>query len=80
MIDDVASAAATLRGLGNGLRVSQALYVAAELGVADHLSEQPLNNLELAAATGTDVSALGRSCGRCVHWVFFREFLQDITR
>ena len=60
MIDDVASAAATLRGLGNGLRVSQALYVAAELGVADHLSEQPLNNLELAAATGTDASALGR--------------------
>ena len=31
MIDEVASAAATLRGLGNGLRVSQALYVAAEL-------------------------------------------------
>jgi hypothetical protein len=60
MIDDVASAAATLRGLGNGLRVSQALYVAAELRVADHLSGQPLNNLELAAATGTDASALGR--------------------
>jgi len=60
MIDEVASAAATLRGLGNGLRVSQALYVAAELGVADHLSDQPLNNSELAAATGTDATALGR--------------------
>jgi hypothetical protein len=60
MIDDVASAAATLRGLGNGFRVSQALYVAAELGIADHLSERPLNNSELAAATQTDETALGR--------------------
>ena len=60
MIDEVSEAAATLRGLANGLRVSQALYVAAQLGVADHLSERSLNSLELAAATGADAAALGR--------------------
>ena len=60
MIDEVSEAAATLRGLANGLRVSQALYVAAQLGVADHLSERSLNSSELAAATGADAAALGR--------------------
>lgn len=55
-----AEAAATLRGLANGLRASQALFVAARLRVADHLSEQPLNRSELAAVTGTDAAALGR--------------------
>jgi hypothetical protein len=55
-----AQAAATLRGLANGLRVSQALFVAAQLRVADHLSERPLDRFALAAATGTDASALGR--------------------
>jgi hypothetical protein len=60
MIDEVAKVAATLRGLANGLRVSQALYVAAELGVADHLSERSLSRSELAALTGADAPALGR--------------------
>jgi hypothetical protein len=60
MIDEVSKAAATLRGLASGLRVSQALYVAAELRVADRLSERSLNSVELAAATGTDAAALGR--------------------
>ena len=53
-------AAATLRGLANGLRVSQALFVAAQLRIADHLSERPLDRFELAAATGADPAALGR--------------------
>jgi len=60
MIDEVSGAAATLRALANGLRVSQALYVAAELRVADHLSERSLNSSELATATDTDAAALGR--------------------
>jgi O-methyltransferase/methyltransferase family protein len=60
VIDEVSQAAATLRGLANGLRMSQALYVAAELRVADHLSEQPLDSSELAAVTGADAAALGR--------------------
>jgi O-methyltransferase domain/Dimerisation domain len=55
-----AAAAATLRGLANGLRVSQALFVAAELGVADHLSERPHDRFELATVTGADPAALGR--------------------
>lgn len=60
MIDEASKAAATLRRLANGLRVSQALYVAAELGVADHLSERSLSSSELAAVTGADAAALGR--------------------
>jgi hypothetical protein len=55
-----AQAAATLRGLANGLRASQALFVAAQLGVADHLAKRPLDGVELAAATGADAIALGR--------------------
>ena len=55
-----AEAAATLRGLANGLRVSQALFVAAQLGIADHLAERPLDRFGLAAVTGTDAAALGR--------------------
>ncbi len=58
--ESAAEAAAMLRGLANGLRVSQALFVAAQLRVADHLSERPLTRLELASATGTDAAALGR--------------------
>jgi hypothetical protein len=60
MIDEVSEAAATIRGLANGLRVSQALYVAAELGIADHLVERPLEGRDLASVTGTDAAALGR--------------------
>jgi hypothetical protein len=60
MISSPAQAAAMLRGLANGLRVSQALFVAARLRVADHLSERPLDRSELATATGTDAAALGR--------------------
>jgi hypothetical protein len=55
-----AEAAAALRGLANGLRVSQALLVAAQLRIADHLAERPLDRRALATATGTDAAALGR--------------------
>jgi O-methyltransferase domain/Dimerisation domain len=60
MTKSSAEAAATLRGLANGLRAAQALFVAAELGVADHLSARPLDSRELAALTSTDSAALGR--------------------
>ncbi len=53
-------AAATLRALANGLRVSQALLVAAELRLADHLSKRSCDRFELATATGADAAALGR--------------------
>jgi hypothetical protein len=53
-------AAAILRGMANGLRVSQALLVAAELGLADYLSKRPHDGFELATATGADPAALGR--------------------
>ena len=54
------AAAATLRGVANGLRTAQALFVVAQLGVADYLSARPLTKEELAALTGADSAALGR--------------------
>ena len=53
-------AASTLRNLAHSLRAAQALFVAAELGVADHLSARPLDSRELATLTDTDSAALGR--------------------
>ena len=49
-----------LRQLLGGYRVSQAIHVAAVLGVADALVEQPLDEVELAKASDADGAALGR--------------------
>jgi O-methyltransferase/methyltransferase family protein len=43
-----------------GYRVSQALYVAATLGLADRLADGPVGSEELARATGTHPGALYR--------------------
>jgi Dimerisation domain len=40
--------------------VSRALYIAATLGLADLLKDEPKSSKELAQATGTDASALYR--------------------
>src|SRR4051812_5771129 len=50
----------TLRRLVNGFRVSQALSVAATLGVADLLADGPRTSDDLASATATDPGALYR--------------------
>jgi ubiquinone/menaquinone biosynthesis C-methylase UbiE len=39
---------------------TQAIYVAAKLGIADHLKDGPRTSAELAAATGTDAPSLYR--------------------
>jgi orsellinic acid C2-O-methyltransferase len=49
-----------LRDIVHGFRASQALFVAAQLRVADHLAHGPADRLALAAATGTNPDALGR--------------------
>jgi hypothetical protein len=54
------SAAADLRRLANGYQVSQAIHVAALLGIADLLAEGPRSSDDLAAATGTNPNALYR--------------------
>lgn len=51
---------ATLVQLCNGLKVSQALYVAAELRIADHLATRPMSSGELAEITGTHAPSLRR--------------------
>jgi hypothetical protein len=45
---------------GAGLRASQALYVAAKLGIADHLATKALTSSELAVLTGTHGPSLTR--------------------
>ena len=52
--------ALTLIDLLNGYRVTQALYVAARLGVADRLADGPQGSEELAHMTGAHPGALRR--------------------
>jgi O-methyltransferase domain/Dimerisation domain len=51
---------AELRRLANGYQVSQAIHVAATLGIADLLADGPRSSDELAAATDSDSDALYR--------------------
>jgi hypothetical protein len=43
-----------------GLPIAQALYVAAELGIADQLAAGAKTGDELAASTGSDLASLTR--------------------
>jgi len=52
--------ATTIRRMVDGYQVSQAIHVAATLGIADLLAEASRTSNELAAATGTDPSTLYR--------------------
>ena len=54
------SAAATLRQLIMGFRVTQLIYVAAKLGLADHLEQGPQTPHALAQAVGAEPQALYR--------------------
>ncbi len=49
-----------LRRLVNGYQVTQAIHVAAKLGLADHLADGPRASDDLARATETDPDALYR--------------------
>ncbi len=60
MVTGVVPPSATLLQMMTGYWVSQALYVAAKLGVADLLAEGPLSIEELAATTRTDAPSLRR--------------------
>jgi hypothetical protein len=51
---------ALLRDILHGFRATQALFVAAELGIADHLAQGARHPDELAARTQTDAAALTR--------------------
>src|SRR3954468_10093056 len=51
---------ATLRRLVNGYQVSQAIHVAATLGIADELADGPRTSDELAAAAGAPAPSLYR--------------------
>src|SRR6185503_13410617 len=49
-----------LRRLANGFQVTQAIHVAAVLGIADLLADGPRSSDDLAAATGSHPRALYR--------------------
>jgi hypothetical protein len=49
-----------LARLINGYQISQAIYVAARLGIADHLSHGPLSSIELARLSGSHPRTLYR--------------------
>ncbi len=57
--DERAAAAAVLRMIW-GIHISRAVYVAAELGLADHLAGGPMTSAELAQATQTHEPSLYR--------------------
>jgi SAM-dependent methyltransferase len=57
---DVVHAAARLRDMIMGFRVTQLLHVAAKLNVADHLAAAPQSAEQLATKTGADPPSLGR--------------------
>src|SRR5262245_21279579 len=57
---DPPSARRRLAGMIGGYYLSQAIYVAAKLGIADHLRDGPRQAAQLAEATGTDAKALHR--------------------
>ena len=58
--DSERAAAGTLLGMISGIHISRAVYVAAELGIADLLADGPVSASDLARATGTDEPSLYR--------------------
>ena len=60
MAQDERMSSATLKRLMDGYQVSQAIHVAAMLGIADLLPDGPRTSDDLAAATGSDPRALYR--------------------
>jgi O-methyltransferase domain/Dimerisation domain len=58
--DDERAAAAAILKMISGLHISRAVYVAAELGIADRLAGGPASAAELAAATQTHERSLYR--------------------
>jgi SAM-dependent methyltransferase len=62
-----------LLDLLNGYRVTQALYVAARLGIADQLSDGPKDGDQLARATRTDARSLRRLLRALVSFGLFAE-------
>jgi hypothetical protein len=69
---------ATLLQLRMGMRASQALYVAAKLGVADHLAERPMTSAELASRVAADREALRRLLRALVALRVFAEREPDL--
>jgi len=65
--------AAELRRLVNGHQVSQAIHVAATLGLADLLADGPRTSDELAEPTGSDADALYRLMRALATIGIFRE-------
>ena len=66
-----------LMRLVTGYQVTQAIYVAAALGIADLLGDSPKSSAELAEATGTHASSLYRLLRALAAFGVFDEVEQD---
>jgi hypothetical protein len=64
---------AAMQSLLNGYRVTQLLYVAVQLGIADRLADGPQAVQELAATVGTQADALYRALRALASLGVFRE-------
>jgi hypothetical protein len=73
LLDRDGPAAAQLQRLAEGYRLSQAIYVAATLGIADLLADGPRSSDDLAAETGADPQALYRLLRALAAVAIFRE-------
>lgn len=54
------AAAENLFGLAAGAFATRCLHVVADLGVADHIGDDPVPTARLSASCGADADALGR--------------------
>jgi hypothetical protein len=72
-----AEAAATLNQMIDGYRITQLIYVAAKLGLADLLAAGPQSSAELAAQTGTHAPSLYRLLRALSSFGVFREEAVD---
>jgi len=59
-IGESRTAALLLRQMAFAMRISRALYAAAELNIADFLAEGPMTSGQLAEAAGADAQSLRR--------------------
>ena len=68
MSNDESAARDALWQMTNAYQASQAIHVAATLGIADMLSDGPRSTDELAEATGTHAPTSTGSCARWPAW------------
>jgi SAM-dependent methyltransferase len=79
-IGESRTAALMLRQMAFAMRISRALYAAAEINIADFLAEGPMTSGQLAEAAGADAQSLRRLLRALVAYGVFEEEKFDLYR